>query len=74
MAKKVSKAIKPKSGETQDKFISRCMSDSHMKSSFSDKDQRLAVCFSSWRDSKKSEVVKKLEKVCKTLGEFIKNE
>ncbi len=40
---------KPKSGESQDKFVSRCMSNAQVKKDFPDKDQRLAVCFSQFR-------------------------
>jgi Putative phage serine protease XkdF len=43
--------MKPGKDESQDDFISRCMSEE--KSSFPDQKQRLAVCFSMWRDSKK---------------------
>jgi HK97 family phage prohead protease len=39
---------KPKSGETKDEFIERCMSHEQMKDEYKDKDQRLAVCFSQW--------------------------
>lgn len=37
------------SGETEDEFISRCMSD--LNTEFPDQDQRYAVCKSQW-DSK----------------------
>ena len=46
---------KPKTGETQDEFIERCMSNETMKEEFPDNDQRLAICFQKWKDkSKKS--------------------
>ena len=44
----------PKSGETQEKFIQRCMSDDQMVIEYKRNDQRLAVCYVQWRDSKKS--------------------
>lgn len=40
---------KPRTGEEQDKFISRCMSNDVMKEDYSDLKQRLAICFTSWR-------------------------
>ena len=40
---------KPKSGESQDSFIKKCMSSSQMKKEFPNKDQRLAVCFSQFK-------------------------
>jgi hypothetical protein len=38
--------IKPESNETEQDFISRCMSDE--KDAFPEQDQRLAVCYSYW--------------------------
>ena len=50
---------KPHSGESQDDFISRCMSD--LDGEFPDDKQRYAVCLSIWekksRELKKSGVV-----------------
>lgn len=37
---------KPNKGESEDQFISRCMSDEKMKSEYGKKDQRVAVCYS----------------------------
>lgn len=42
---------KPHKGESQDDFVSRCMGDETMKNDYDDNKQRLAVCFSSWRDT-----------------------
>src|SRR5215468_905116 len=42
---------KPNKGENQADFISRCMSDSVMKADYP-QNQRLAVCFSSWKTAK----------------------
>lgn len=44
---------KPKQGESEDDFISRCMSNKTMKEDYTDNDQRLAVCFSQWKKEKK---------------------
>lgn len=41
---------KPHSGESQDDFISRCMGDEVVIGDFPDKEQRLGVCFSQWRE------------------------
>jgi HK97 family phage prohead protease len=41
---------KPNDGESQDDFISRCMSNDTMKDEFPDTDQRLAVCHRRWDD------------------------
>jgi hypothetical protein len=38
----------PSSGEYQDKFIERCMSDPESRQSFPDADQRFAFCSSQW--------------------------
>jgi len=43
---------KPKKGEKQNDFISRCMSDKTMNKEYPDQKQRTAICFKSWRDSK----------------------
>ena len=43
---------RPRKGETQKKFISRCMSNDVMNSEFPDEDQRAAVCHSQWRRAK----------------------
>ena len=38
----------PGSSETEDEFLSRCMSDEEAMSDFPDQDQRYAVCISKW--------------------------
>jgi hypothetical protein len=38
----------PGSSETEDEFLSRCMSDEEAMSDFPDEDQRYAVCISNW--------------------------
>lgn len=45
---------KPRSRENQDDFLGRCMDNPTMNSEYPDQDQRMAVCGTSWRDSKKS--------------------
>ena len=40
---------KPKKGEKQRAFISRCMSNDTMQREYPDRKQRTAVCFSAWR-------------------------
>lgn len=40
----------PNSGETQDEFVERCMVNDTMLADYPEDDQRLAVCFSQWRD------------------------
>ena len=52
----------PTDEETQDDFISRCMSNEVMKREYEDNEQRLAVCFSAWRRRKKEQVEKLTEK------------
>ena len=42
----------PSKNETQDDFISRCMSNETMKEDFPDNKQRVAVCFSQWKKKK----------------------
>jgi HK97 family phage major capsid protein/HK97 family phage prohead protease len=42
----------PKDGESQDDFVSRCMSSDEAKESLPDNDQRLAACLSQWREEK----------------------
>ena len=43
----------PNSGESNDDFISRCMSNETMVNEYGDEDQRFAVCQTSWEESKK---------------------
>lgn len=42
----------PKAGESREEFISRCMSAQSGEDR--PQDQKLAICFSSWEDVKKS--------------------
>ena len=43
----------PRKNEKQDKFINRCMSDSEAKRDFPKNKQRLAFCFTTWRNRNK---------------------
>lgn len=45
---------KPKLDEAQDEFISRCMSNETMMIEYKRQDQRLAVCYVTWRDRNKN--------------------
>jgi len=45
----------PKKNEKQKAFVARCMNDSITKKEHPDTKQRVAVCFSQWRKSQKSE-------------------
>ena len=44
---------KPKLDETQNEFMTRCMSDNTMVIEYKRNDQRLAVCYVTWRDRDK---------------------
>lgn len=46
---------KPRPNETQEHFISRCMSDETMKDDYPSTVQRYAVCLTSFRDKVKTE-------------------
>lgn len=39
----------PRSGESRDEFVSRCMGDAEARRDFPEQDQRAAFCFSQWR-------------------------
>lgn len=41
---------KPNPDDTQQDFISRCMANPRMISEYPDSDQRLAVCYTQWRE------------------------
>ena len=45
---------KPNSGETESAFMERCMGDDKMGAEYPDKDQRVAVCMTSFRGEKES--------------------
>ena len=48
---------KPNSGESETDFMARCMDSSTMRNEYSQRDQRVAVCLSSYRDGKKETVM-----------------
>jgi len=41
---------KPRTYETKNEFISRCVTDENMKSEYSDKKQRVAICYSIYEE------------------------
>lgn len=41
---------KPKKDETKNKFLTRCMGNSTMRKEYPDNKQRLAVCYTEWRE------------------------
>jgi hypothetical protein len=43
---------KPEKGETQQDFMGRCINDDTMKREYPLKDQRVAVCYTQYRDNK----------------------
>jgi hypothetical protein len=49
--------VKPNEDEGKDAFISRCIGNDGMNSEFPDQEQRVAVCHSQWRRSKKTKLV-----------------
>ena len=46
---------KPSSGESESDFMSRCMEDNSMQAEYSQRDQRVAVCLSSFREGGKKD-------------------
>ena len=48
---------KPNSGEAESDFMARCMDDRTMRTEYSQRDQRVAVCLSSYRGGKKETVM-----------------
>ena len=43
----------PKPGEDQKAYMNRCVSDPVMKKEYPNQQQRLAVCYTQWRDRNK---------------------
>ncbi len=41
---------KKKTGESQSKFMSRCVNDLNVKNEFKTREQRIAVCYKIYRD------------------------
>ena len=41
---------KPKPTEKQQEFMNRCMGDPTMNKEYPRQDQRLAICYTKWRD------------------------
>ena len=59
---------KPRDDESQDDFMSRCMSDETMNDEYPDQDQRAAVCNQSWEDRNKE--YNKMDKIIKIFDSF----
>ncbi len=49
---------RPSKNEKQDEFISRCAGDTMMNKDFPETKQRVAVCYSQWKQAKKKKVAK----------------
>lgn len=64
---------KPKSKETENEFVSRCMSNPVMESEYPDKQQRYAVCASSWSDSKPKKTKNNIKQVLVMNQEELKS-
>tara|TARA_Y100000114_G_scaffold60362_1_gene55374 strand:+ start:1149 stop:2003 length:855 start_codon:yes stop_codon:yes gene_type:complete len=60
---------KPNSGEAESDFMARCMDDSTMLAEYSQRDQRVAVCLSSYRDGKKETVMDEAQDEVKFVEE-----
>ena len=61
---------RPKSGESQSDFNSRCMADEIMVKEFPDAKQRLAVCISQWNSKEKSMNSEQAQKAAALLTAF----
>lgn len=48
----------PRSGESRQEFVSRCMGDAEARRSFPDQKQRAAFCHSKFERKRKRDVVK----------------
>jgi hypothetical protein len=49
----------PKPDEIEEEWIARCMGSEPMQEEFPDNDQRLAVCYTKWRDAQEEKRIKK---------------
>lgn len=65
----------PNKGQSQDEFISMCMSNDVMQKEFPDQKQRSAVCFSQWRKNGKEFIFSKIKgfEVKEVNGKFIRS-
>ena len=61
----------PRKDETQNKFISRCMSDEEAKRSFPNSKQRVAFCNSQWENKSRSSGAVLCTKTLKLVSFFI---
>ena len=59
--------MQPRGDEDKQNFISRCIA--HERDKGTEEDQAAAICYSKWRDAKKSRLMKSLaEEVSKLKG------
>lgn len=57
---------KPKSDESREAFLDRCMDNAEMIIEFEDAEQRYAVCISQWDEKKAYDILKQIKE---KLGE-----
>lgn len=50
---------KPRKGDNQQAFVSRCMGNNAMVKDYPNQGQRSAVCYQSWNQSTQKRVIKK---------------
>jgi len=60
---------KPHKDESKKDYISRCMAYSDMQKY--DPDQRAAICYSMYSEAKKSEIIKQIDNICKSIDNMI---
>lgn len=53
----------PKKNEKESEFVSRCVGDKEMLKEFPDQKQRIAVCYSKWKQHTKGELEQAFGKV-----------
>ncbi len=54
---------KPRKGESQNNFISRCAGNDTMVEEYPDQKQRVGICFSTWRRRNLSETDEHINKI-----------
>ncbi len=54
---------KPSAGESESDFMERCMDNGTMQAEYSQRDQRVAVCLSSFRDGRKGTQMKEISEI-----------
>lgn len=51
--------LKPRDDEEETEFIERCMSNDIMQEEYPDNDQRLAICYTSWREAREGKLMER---------------